>query len=103
MAELREIQFNTGNLESQGNEYGDAAYNLSVLLGELDGIMNEKVIPSISGEACTKIYEIYQLAKEKMDEYPEKIRGVGDTLLEAAKTGKAIDGSLVNDISLDLM
>ena len=39
MTELRTISYDTGNLESQGNEYIDLSANLETLLGELDDII----------------------------------------------------------------
>ena len=102
MAELRTISYDTGNLESQGTEYGDLAYNLQTLLDELDRIMNDEVLPSLAGTANPQLMSQYTAARDIMGEYPAKIKGVGDALIEASRTGKAIDNSLAGDVSLTI-
>ncbi len=102
MADLRTISYNTGNLESQGVEYGDLAHNLEELLQELDRIMNEEVLTSVAGTANGELLNKYTDARNEMEKYAPQIRAVGDGLIEAARTGKAIDNSLVGDVSLSI-
>ncbi|SDA60210.1 hypothetical protein SAMN02910275_01478 [Butyrivibrio sp. INlla18] len=102
MTELRTISYDTGNLESQGNEYIDLSANLETLLGELDDIMTNQVKISLAGSANPALMASYQTARELMGMYPAKIRNVGDALIEASRTGKAIDNSLVGDVDISI-
>lgn len=103
MATLRTISYDTGNLEAQGGEYCDLSANLTTLLEELDRIMEQEVKVSLAGNANPTLMGEYNKAREVMGDYPLKIKTVGDSLIEAARTGKAIDNSLVGDVNLNIV
>ncbi len=94
---LTPISYTPGNLESQAGAYQSLAGNLSTLLGTLDEIMNTQVLNSIAGQARGDFLTKYNQSRELVGKYPEKINQVGLALDEAARTGKAVDNSLIED------
>ena len=100
---LNTISYDTGNLESQGHEYIDLGTNLKKLLETLDTIMDDSVKKAIAGDAGRQLANDYILAREAMEGYPDKINGVGNSLIAAAQSGKNADNSLVGDVDLNII
>lgn len=100
---LNTISYDTGNLESQGHEYIDLGTNLKKLLETLDTIMDDSVKKAIAGDAGRQLANDYILAREAMEGYPDKINGVGNSLIAAAQSGKNADNSLVGDVDINII
>ena len=101
--QLNTISYDTGNLESQGHEYIDLGANLKNLLETLDNVMNETIKSALAGDAGRTIAAQYIEARDAMDKYPEKIIGVGNSLIAAAQSGKNADNSLVGDVDINII
>lgn len=103
MAATNTISYDTQNLEMRGAEYLNLAKRLENLLTEFDRVMNEEVNMGVAGAARSDVMAQYTAAREVMSDYPAKITTVGNSIIEAARAGKAIDNSLVGDVSLNIM
>ena len=103
MAAVNTISYDTQNLEMRGVEYLNLAKRLEQLLSNFDRVMNEEVNMGLAGAARSDVMAQYTAAREVMSDYPVKITTVGNSIIEAARTGKAIDNSLVGDVSLNIM
>ncbi|SCY47313.1 MULTISPECIES: WXG100 family type VII secretion target [unclassified Butyrivibrio] len=89
-------------LRTQGESFSSAGDQLERNIASLRSAI-ELLVKSTGGNTSPQLASSFETAEDELDDYIEKLRNVGQALVDAADRHLNEDDSLAGDVSIDLV